>query len=47
MPALLDPSVYRESDAIVEHLIALLDPEDLSDLDEFDLEDRDERDPTN
>lgn len=39
MPVLLDPSVHRECDAVVEHWIAVLDGDDdewLSDLDRDD-----------
>lgn len=39
MPALLDPSVHRECDAVVEHLIAVIDGYDdewLRDLDRDD-----------
>lgn len=40
MPALLDPSVHRECDAVIEHLIALLDGEDGEWPDDLDGDDR-------
>lgn len=44
MPVLIDPSVHREVDAYVEHLIAALD-DDLMAFDAPDFEDREQRDP--
>lgn len=42
MPALLDPSVHRDADAYVGHLIAVLDSEE-TEADEFWADDRSSR----